>query len=187
MPVPFRRRTVTSLGRRFAIDRGVFDPARHLSGVAFAPQLLELVPTGSRALDLGTGCGILAAAARERAAEVVATDIDEGAVACARRNLADLDVDVRLGDLFQPVAGERFDLVICNPPYVIGPSDDLTYASPDLLERLGREAPEHADRVVLGYPADEASALAITGLPLELWRAVPTRGRPLGIFLAVLR
>lgn len=186
MRAPFRRRTVTSLGRRFALDRGVFDPARHLSGVAFAPHLLELVPTGSRVLDLGTGCGILAAAARPHAAEVVATDIDPRAVACARRNLADLDVDVRHGDLFDPVVGERFDLVVCNPPYVIGPSDDLAYASPDLLERLGHEVSQHTGRLVLGYPADEAEALAITGLPLERWREVPTKGRPLGIFLARL-
>ncbi|MGK2948203.1 MAG: methyltransferase [Acidimicrobiales bacterium] len=166
----------------------MFDPQRHLSGVAFAPHLGALVAPGARVLDLGTGCGILAAAAAQAgAAEVVATDIDERAVACARRNLADLAVvDVRHGDLFAPVAGERFDLVVVNPPYVIGPSDDLTYASPDLLERLGREVGRHTDRLVLGYPADEVAALSITGLPLELWRTVPTRGRPLAILTADL-
>jgi len=178
---------VISLGRRFTIDHGVFDPERHLSGVAFAPHLVDLVPIGSRVLDLGTGCGILAAAACTRAVEVVATDIDEAAVACARRNLADLEVDVRRGDLFEPVVGERFDLVICNPPYVIAPSDDLAYGSPDLLERLGREVRQHTSYLVLGYPADEASTLAVTGLPLELWREVPTRGRSLGIFVGRLR
>jgi methylase of polypeptide subunit release factors len=170
------------------VDPGVFDPQRHLSGVAFAPHLCELVAPGSRVLDLGTGCGILAAAAAAAgAAEVVATDIDERAVACARRNLADLEVvEVRHGDLFAPVAGRRFDLVVVNPPYVIGPSDDLTRASPDLLARLGGEVAQHTDRLVLGYPADEVEALSVTGLPLEVWRTVPTRGRALAILVADL-
>ncbi len=181
-----RRRTVRSRGRRFTIDRGVFDPQRHLSGVAFAPHLVELVPDGARVLDLGTGCGILAAAAAERAGEVVATDVDERAVRCARANLADLGIDVRLGDLFQPVAGERFDLVVVNPPYEVGPSDDLSYRSPDLLVRLGQQAADHTARLVVGFPADDVDTLALTGLELVPWRTVPTAGRPLGIFVADL-
>jgi release factor glutamine methyltransferase len=79
---------------------------------------------GCRVLDLCTGSGAIAVAlARElSAARVVATDVSAEAVAIARRNaernaVAER-VDVRVGDLWQPVAGERFDLVCSNPPYI---------------------------------------------------------------------
>jgi release factor glutamine methyltransferase len=79
---------------------------------------------GCRVLDLCTGSGAIAVAlARELpAAQVVATEISPEAAAVARRNaernaVADR-VDVRAGDLWEPVAGERFDLIVSNPPYI---------------------------------------------------------------------
>jgi release factor glutamine methyltransferase len=75
-------------------------------------------------LDLCTGSGVIAIAlARELpAARVVATEISPEAAAVARRNaerhgVADR-VDIRVGDLYAPVAGERFDLIASNPPYI---------------------------------------------------------------------
>lgn len=75
-------------------------------------------------LDLCTGSGAIAVSlAREYpAARVVATELSAAAAAIARRNaernsVADR-VDVREGDLFAPVAGERFDLIVSNPPYI---------------------------------------------------------------------
>ncbi len=147
-----------------------------------AHNLDDLVPTDGRVLDLGTGCGILAAALAERAAQVVATDNNPAAIEAARSNLAGLDVDVRLGDLFGPVRGERFDLVVTNPPYEVG-RGNANLTSPDFLERFGAEVLRFADRVVIGFPADEAEGLRGTGLPLELWRRVPTSGAALGIFV----
>ena len=76
---------------------------------------------GRRVLDVGTGSGAVAlAAARAGASSVTAVDLSARSVAAARLNaaLAGLAVDVRRGDLFAPVAGERFDLVVSNPPYV---------------------------------------------------------------------
>jgi len=77
-----------------------------------------------RILDLCTGSGAIAVSlARELpAAQVIATDISPDAVALARRNaerngVADR-VDVRVGDLWAPVAGERFELITANPPYI---------------------------------------------------------------------
>lgn len=176
------KRTIGSRGRRFEVPRGVFDPLAHLSGVAFAGHLDDLVPTNGTVLEIGTGCGVLAAALAERAARVVAIDNNPVAVECAQSNLTGLPIEVRLGDLFGPVRGDRFDLVVTNPPYEIGPGDpNLT--SPDFLERFGAEVLSYADRVVIGFPADEAETLAVTRLPLSLWRRVPTRGAPLGIFV----
>jgi SAM-dependent methyltransferase len=99
----------------------------HVLGVGGASMTLSglIVPReGARALDLGTGCGIQALHLSRLAAHVVATDISERAIAIARFN-AELNgiagIEFRLGDLFEPVAGERFDLIVSNPPFVITP------------------------------------------------------------------
>lgn len=73
-------------------------------------------------LDLGTGSGAIALALKMhlKYSRVVAVDADLSALQVARRNAArhDLEVDFRHGRWFEPVAGERFDLVVANPPYV---------------------------------------------------------------------
>ena len=182
-----RKRTIRSLGRTFVVRRGVFDPKRHLSGLAFAralPELLEeRVDAYARVHDLGTGCGVLAAAAREVVKTVVATDISERAVKVAETNLEDLNVEVRAGDLFTPVWGEWFDVTVMNPPYEIGPTSDLTLGSPDLLERFGAQIHEYAARALIGWPADDADVLrSTTGLPLTQVAEIPTKGDTLGVF-----
>jgi release factor glutamine methyltransferase len=86
---------------------------------------LALLPAGTprRVLDLGTGSGAIALAlAHERPqAHVVGTDIADAAVELARHNAAQLglgNVEFRAGSWFEPVAGERFDVVVSNPPYI---------------------------------------------------------------------
>jgi release factor glutamine methyltransferase len=71
-------------------------------------------------LDMCTGSGVLALAAAERAAAVTAVDASRPAVTCARANarLNGRRVHVLHGDLFGPVAGRRFDVVLSNPPYL---------------------------------------------------------------------
>lgn len=83
---------------------------------------------GRRVLDLCTGTGALAlAAAQAGAREVVAVDLSRRVAWNARLNaaLARAHVEVRTGDLFAPVAGELFDLVTVNPPYVPAARDEL--------------------------------------------------------------
>jgi methyltransferase family protein len=78
-----------------------------------------------RALDVGTGCGILALLASRHSEQVWATDKNPRAVAFARFNArlnGIANVECVTGDLFEPVTGRRFDLVISNPPYVIAPA-----------------------------------------------------------------
>jgi len=187
------RRSFRYSGREFRLRRGVFNPERHLSGVAFADSLEdafdELLADGpDRALiwDLGTGSGILSWKAARLGARVVATDLSRAAVRTATQNCAGRDVEVRLGDMFEPVWGEWFDLVIVNPPYDrgdAGSDKDAAFVSPDFLERFGAGIREYTDLVLLGFPADDRSALERTGLDLQLWRRVETSGDDLGLFV----
>lgn len=75
-----------------------------------------------RALDLGTGCGIQALHMDSHCDTIVATDTNERALAlaAATARLNGMEWDLRTGSLFEPVAGERFDLVVSNPPFVVG-------------------------------------------------------------------
>lgn len=82
-----------------------------------------VVKRGAKVLDMGTGCGVLAVLAAEKAAKVVAADLNPHAVACARRNVelnrVQMKVEVRLGNLFETIdAEERFDLILFNAPYL---------------------------------------------------------------------
>ena len=105
-----------------------------------------------RALDLGTGCGVQALHLATHSAQVVATDVNRRALWVTRFNaalngVAD-KVDVRDGSFFEPVAGERFDLIATNPPFVISPAtgERLVYRDSGLpgdrvVEDIVRAAP----------------------------------------------
>jgi SAM-dependent methyltransferase len=78
------------------------------------------------ALDVGTGCGVLALLAARHSDRVVAVDTNIRALNFASFNAALNglhNVECREGSLFEPVEGERFDLIVCNPPYVISPDN----------------------------------------------------------------
>ncbi|TQL47675.1 methyltransferase family protein [Homoserinimonas aerilata] len=105
-------------------------PPHHVLGVGGASMTLSGLmidePVDS-VLDLGTGCGIQALHAARHARRVVATDISQRALDLAALNaqLNGIDsIEFRLGSLFEPVAGERFDQIVSNPPFVITPRVD---------------------------------------------------------------
>jgi SAM-dependent methyltransferase len=118
------------------------------------------------ALDLGTGFGLHALLAARHAERVVATDVNPRALAVARIN-AELNgienVELRQGDLLEPVAEEAFDLIVANPPFVVGPDQDYLYrdGGAGFCERVVRGASAAlADGgvavVAAGWPHDGA-------------------------------
>jgi SAM-dependent methyltransferase len=138
-----------SLAGHLAPDLVVGVGAASLSLAAFTVR----TPV-ARSLDLGTGSGIQALYLAAHSQQVIATDREARAVAFARFNLA-LNgiegVDCRVGDRFAPVAGDHFDLVVSNPPFVISPDHDLSFRDGGLpLDGLCRsilsEGAEHLSR-----------------------------------------
>jgi methylase of polypeptide subunit release factors len=117
----WRRRgmEVATLGARVHPHFGVYAPIRG-EYVELVSQACEAWPVaGKRAVDVGTGTGVLAFVLARRGASVVATDLSPRAVACARENADALGlsgaVEVRQADLFP---GGQADLVVCNPPWI---------------------------------------------------------------------
>ncbi|MFC8765556.1 methyltransferase [Streptomyces sp. NPDC057193] len=104
----------------------------------------------SSALDLGTGSGIQALHAAQHATLVTATDLNPRALDFTRLTLAlsgAREAELLAGSLFEPVDGDRYDLIVSNPPFVISPGARLTYrdggmGGDDLCRTLVQEAGE---------------------------------------------
>ena len=147
----------------------------HVLGISPASttlaQLAVRDPIG-RALDLGTGCGVQSLHLATHAREVVATDVNERALAMAAltATLSGVDFELRSGSLYAPVAGERFDLVVTNPPFVVSPggAERLVYRD------SGLPGDEVVRRIVTGAP----SVLAPAGWCQILANWAHVRGQP---------
>ncbi|SME91378.1 Methyltransferase small domain-containing protein [Cellulosimicrobium cellulans J1] len=167
-------------GRRLAPD--------HVLGAGGASLTLAQVtvrtPVG-RVLDLGTGCGIQALHAARHSRAVVATDISRRALGFAAFNAA-LDapvpadgehgaaVELREGSMLEPVAGERFDLVVSNPPFVITPRA----AGGALPEYEYRDGGRAGDEVVRDLVTGVGAVLAPGGVAQLLGNWEHRRGVP---------
>jgi HemK-related putative methylase len=137
-------------GLQLVVLPDVFNPRLLRSGAFLVSQLHRpgLLRPGSRVLDLGSGSGACGLAAARLGCHVIAVDINPSAVRCTRINalLNNLEIDVRQGDLFAPVAEERFDVVLFNPPYYRGVArDSLDHAwrSTDVPERFAAQLASH--------------------------------------------
>jgi release factor glutamine methyltransferase len=112
----------------FDVFEEVYEPAE--DSLLFADNLKA--NEGDVVLDMGTGCGILGIIAAEKAAQVIAIDINPHAVRCARENAILNHVDDTMfciqGDLFAAIKNHaKFDLILFNAPYL--PSEDVDESS----------------------------------------------------------
>lgn len=134
---------------------GVFNPALFFSSEFFVGTFTNAhIPPAATVLELGTGSGIGAAMAARIARRVVAVDINPAAVRCARINMllnqVEERVEVREGDLFEPVNGERFDVVLFNPPYFRGEAHSMRDRAFHSLSVAGRFAASLAEHLTPG-------------------------------------
>ncbi|MFT3859204.1 MAG: class I SAM-dependent methyltransferase [Aquabacterium sp.] len=129
---------IEALRGRIHAHYGVFSPVRgeYVDLVAKAP-----LPAGAQsAFDVGTGTGVLSAVLARRGLQVIGTDQDPRALACAQDNITRLGLGDRVrivqADLFPPGTA---DLVVCNPPWVPAkPSSPIEYAVYDPDSRMLR-------------------------------------------------
>lgn len=177
--------TVEFCGIPLAVDRRALIPRPETE--ILVDRALALLPQEEAvALDLGTGSGAIALAllAARPAWRVIATDLSAEALALARENAARLGLESRVtfreGDLFAPlIAGEVFDLVAANPPYL--PTAQIASLEPevrehdprvaldggaaglDVIRRIADEAPKalkSGGRLLLEVGHDQADAVA---------------------------
>jgi ribosomal protein L3 glutamine methyltransferase len=187
-------------GVPFYVDERVIVPRSYIGELLVKGDLDAVVPdlAGAQSvLDLCTGSGCLAILAAHHFpdATIHASDVSKDALDVAKINLADHEMTDRItlhhGDLFKPLAGKKFDVIIANPPYVakaevaafppeyqaepelahLGGTDGL-----DIVRRILREAPKHLAKngtliceIGTGRDIidDEFSELALTWLDTE--------------------
>ncbi|HVM68189.1 MAG TPA: methyltransferase, partial [Acidimicrobiales bacterium] len=150
-----------------------------------------------RTLDLGTGSGFHALVAAAHSEVVVASDRNARAVEFAAFNAALnglSNIDARAGDLFAPVEGEAFDLIVSNPPFIISPDFKHLFLSTELkgdelCQRLARDAAAYlveggwcqflANWAVLrDQPWDERLAGWFDGTGCDVWANQVTTQSP---------
>lgn len=133
-PLQYILGTQEFCGLDFQVEPGVLIP-RHDTEVLVA-EALRVAPGAKKVLDIGTGSGciciVLARSLPE--AEVIGVDPSGAALELSRQNAERLAPRVRLvaGSLFEPFSGERFDLIVSNPPYI--PSGDLATLQPEVRD-----------------------------------------------------
>jgi ribosomal protein L3 glutamine methyltransferase len=164
VPVAYLLHEAWLADERFYIDRRVIIPRSHLAGLLAQRMRPWLARSPRRVLDLCTGSGCLAVLAAKAfpRSRVDASDLSAGALAVARRNLRLYRLASRVrplrSDLFSALPGRRYDLIVCNPPYVTAASmralppeyrhePRMALAAGDdgldFIKRLLREAPAH--------------------------------------------
>jgi methylase of polypeptide subunit release factors len=140
------------------------------------------------ALDLGTGGGIQALLLANHCERVVATDLNPRALEFTRFNAAlngFRNIETRAGSWFEPAAGERFDIIAANPPYVISPETTFLYRdsgmpADSVSRELVREMPEHLEEggfghILVSWGVDakqdpvEPARKWFEGLPCDVW------------------
>lgn len=141
---------VKILGKKYIINKDVFNPKLYLTSSLMAKQIN--VNPEHDVLDVGTGSGVLAIVAAQKAKKVIATDINPKAVQCTKENIKNnnlKNVKVYQGNLFSPLKPkDKFDVILFNPPYLEGSLKtpiDQALNDPDkkIIKRFFKQAKNH--------------------------------------------
>ena len=148
------------MGLTFHVEPGVLIPRADTEIVC--EQALARLSPGARVLDIGTGSGALAISLAKlgKDTRVTAADISDAALAIAKGNAERLSADIEFvkSDCFSALKGEKYDMIVSNPPYISG--EEMKELMPEVLlephlalfggedgldfyRRIAREAPEH--------------------------------------------
>jgi ribosomal protein L3 glutamine methyltransferase len=168
LPVAYLLREAWLDGRTFYVDRRVIVPRSHIAELLHGKLPVQRV---ERILDLCTGSGclaVLAALALPRA-RVDASDISPAALVVVRKNVERYDLQRRISvvrsDLFAALKGERYDLILANPPYVAAPAMRRLPAEyrhePEIALVAGRSGLDFVARIIEQAPAHLTSRGAL--------------------------
>jgi ribosomal protein L3 glutamine methyltransferase len=163
IPVAYLLHEAWLAGVAFYVDRRVVVPRSHIAELLGERLRPWLQRPPRRVLDLCTGSGCLAilCARTFPRAQVDATDISPAALAIARRNVFEHHLEGRIrllrSDLFAALEGERYELILANPPYVSAPSmkrlpPEYRY-EPRVALAAGRHGLEFVSRILAAAPA----------------------------------
>ena len=122
------------MGLEFHVEPGVLIPRPDTE--ILCEEALKRLGPGARVLDIGTGSGALAVSIARLAKDAVVTavDVSDTALAIAERNARENGANVRFvkSNCFEALAGEKFDMIVSNPPYI--DSEDMAQLMPEVLK-----------------------------------------------------
>jgi release factor glutamine methyltransferase len=136
-------------GIQYQTHPEVYEPAEDT--FLFAENLQ--VNRRDRVLEIGTGTGIIATIVSRKCRTVIATDINPLAIDCALKNIITnkaYNVELRKGDLFEPVQSEKFDLILFNTPYLPTSEDEKIHTEIDKAWDGGLDGRKVIDRFLEG-------------------------------------
>lgn len=176
----------------------VFNPSLFQTSVFLAEQIpAERVPQseqGLTVLDMGTGSGLCAIVAAKHGHTVTAVDINPEAVRCTQINalLNRVEVQVCASDLFSALGGQRFDLILFNPPFHKGEPRDLweyAWRNMDVIERFAEGLSSHltSNGSALVILSDKAEDFRSVFEQANLDITVAAQSRPLNEVLTIYR
>lgn len=153
----YRRLTIENIDETtLVILPEVFNPVLFRTGECLArsistiPLLNDNNLSQFQVLDLGCGSGIGAIFAARCGADVIAIDLNPEAVRCTKVNVLlnhfENKVEVRIGDMFEPVKNQRFNLILFNPPFYLGqPRNnlDMAWRGEEIFERFAKELKDY--------------------------------------------
>ena len=157
---------------RIRTEDNVYEPAADTELLVNSLRLREV----ERVLEIGTGSGLVAIHCAKHGGKVTATDVFQEALDLTRENAGEnsVELDLREGDLFDPVEGHLFDVVIFNPPYLPTNPEDLTHSNLDKALDGGPDGTEVTLRFLKGlgdHLADDGRAYLVVS-SLQDWNRI---------------